>query len=358
MPVIVLCGLWSHATAEAARVLLAGHPSLRPVPFTSLAPGGTELLVTLPEAYEPDQIRAAWPARTAAGTLHVITVVPADLLLDGLTDETTLRDVGLDLTEADERCVGDLVSRQLEQADTVLLTGRPEGDDPWETEQIRVLLRRIAPWAQHRDLADAVRPAAGHREPASTLTRGLRGRSMGVHEPLPEHDVVACVFRARRPFHPGRLHDALDDITDQVLRSRGHFWLASRPELALTWESAAALHLGPVSGWLADLPGEHWATVDLERRLAAEIDWDPYYGDRHHHLAFVGIDLDAARLHHTLTQCLLTDSELAEGVDHWRLFADPFRRAYPPVALGGRPGTPTTTTGTPRRPSSIEENPS
>jgi len=138
------------------------------------------------------------------------------------------------------------------------------------------------------------------------------------------------VLHARRPLHPGGLHDALDEITEGVLRSRGHFWLASRPGLVMIWESAGGLSIGPVSGWLADVPDEHWNTVDDERRLAAAaVDWGSYYGDRHHHLAFVGIDLDPVRLHRTLTRCLLTDEELSRGEDAWRELPDPFARSYP-----------------------------
>jgi G3E family GTPase len=355
MATVVLCGFWPHATAEAAHVLLADHPHLRPVQYTSPRPGvltragsgelpldavirdlvgtgdHTDVLVTLPEAYEPDQIRTAWRVHPAGGAPRVITAVPADHVLDGLTDETALRVVDLHQDPADRRCIADVVGRQLEQADTVLLAGQPEGDE-WEAEQLRVLLHRIAPWSQHRALPDAALPAAGRRDPVAPLTRGLRGYRVGLHEPVPEHGVVACLFQARRPFHPGRLHDALDEVTDRVLRSRGHFWLASRPDLVMTWESAGGLNLGPVSGWLADMPGEHWASVDPERRLAAEIDWDPYYGDRSQHLAFVGVDLDPVRLHRTLARCLLTDTELAQGEESWRLLADPFRRAYPACA--------------------------
>lgn len=58
----------------------------------------------------------------------------------------------------------------------------------------------------------------------------------------------------------------------------------------------------------------------------AALDRDPYYGDRHHHLAFVGIDLDPVRLHRILTGCLLTDDELSRGEDAWRRLADPFAR--------------------------------
>ena len=366
MLITMLCGFWPHATTEAAQSLLSGNPAWhllhyetsRPGVLTrrgsgeipagddpasalladliSVPPGGDDSgrLVILPESVEPDHIRTAWQKHPASETLHVTTVVPADLVLDGLTDDTALSAIGLHHSGADGRSIGDLVCRQLEQADTVLLAGAPDGD-AWEAEQVRVLLRRIAPWSQHQSLEDTRPPKAGRPAPVDTLTRGLRGHSVGVHEPLPEHGVTACVFHARRPFHPERLHDALDEITHRVIRSRGHFWLACRPDLAMTWESADGLSIGPVSGWLADIPEQHWDGTDAERCLAAAVDWDPYYGDRHHHLAFVGIDLDPVRLHRTLTRCLLTDAELSQGEDGWRALPDPFTRAYPVPAPNG-----------------------
>ena len=311
--------------------------------LTAAEPGGGDLLVVLPESCEPDQIRAAWAAHAephAARLGTLITVVPADLLLDGLTSEDTLRSAGLHQNAADERSISDVVARQIEQADAVLVTGRPDGDDDdeWEAEQLRVLLHRLAPWAVHLHLDDGRLPAIAHR-PArqhavlAPPTRGLQGLLVGTHEPLSCNGVVSCVFKARRPFHPARLHHALDDVTEQVLRSRGHFWLASRPDLVLSWESAGDLTLGPVSGWLADLPDEHWSEVDEQRRLAAALDWDPYYGDRHQHLAFIGFDIDPVRIHRILAGCLLTDEELSRGDNAWRQLPDPFAKAYPAPAL-------------------------
>jgi G3E family GTPase len=325
VPVVVLCGFWAHATTEVADRLLADHP---------LAASGRILLTVAPEGYEPDQIRTAGGTDSAP---HIVTVVPADLLLDGLTDDRALRAVGLHRADDDERSIGELVARQIEQADTVVLAGRLEGDDEWEAEQLRTLLRRIAPWSGHSSVEDLCLSTAGRTEPVAAVTRGLRGRAPGVHHPSAEHGVVSCLFQARRPFHPGRLHDALDEITEGVLRSRGTFWLASRPDIVMTWESADSLSIGAHSGWLAAAPDGFRDDVEEERRLAAAVDWDPYYDDRGQHLAFVGIDIDPVGIHRALTRCLLTDAELADGWDSWTDRPDPFERCFRLVATEEKP---------------------
>ncbi|SNT47947.1 GTPase, G3E family [Asanoa hainanensis] len=307
-------------------------------------PTDPDVIAVLPPSFEPDQLRAAWPATGAARLGTMVTAVAADWLLDGLTNDDPLRSVGLHQGADDDRSIGDVVARQIEQADVVVTAEKPA--DAWESEQAQAVLHRIAPWSGHLDADDprlaALLVKAGHqRDPLPATSRGLSGMSVGAHEPLPEHGVTSCVFKARRPFHPGRLHDALDDLTDQVLRARGHFWLASRPDLVLSWESTATLTIGPVSGWLADLPDEHWPDVDPQRRLFAAFDWDPYYGDRHHHLAFVGLDMDPVGIHRTLAGCLLTDEELSRGEDGWRQLPDPFARAYPkpaPTVVGAGQG--------------------
>jgi hypothetical protein len=55
----------------------------------------------------------------------------------------------------------------------------------------------------------------------------------------------------------------------------------------------------------------------------------PYYGDRHHHLVFIGLDLDPVELHRMLAACLLSDAELADGEEGWRDYPDPFAGCFP-----------------------------
>jgi G3E family GTPase len=137
--------------------------------------------------------------------------------------------------------------------------------------------------------------------------------------------VTSVVFSARRPFHPQRLHETLTALPPGVVRGRGQFWIASRPETVLGYEYAGSnITLDDLGYWLAALPEHRWDEATDHRRTTADLDWDPYYGDRRTTLVLVGLDLDATIVTDRLTGCLLTDAEVADGEDTWRSHPDPF----------------------------------
>lgn len=115
------------------------------------------------------------------------------------------------------------------------------------------------------------------------------------------------------PLHPGRLHAALDELVATTLRSRGRFWLASRPDTLLVWDAAgASLAVESAGPWAAALPGAAWELLGEHRKASAGLDWTPAAGDRCQCLSFTGLDLDADRLLRVLDGCLLTEEERAD----------------------------------------------
>ncbi|MEH1098523.1 CobW family GTP-binding protein [Micromonospora sp. CPCC 205561] len=309
---------------------------------------GHDLVLMLPETVEPEAVAAACAHCLVDGAPFTdlirvdsyVTVLDAEHLLDGLASTDDLAALGIQAAEDDHRALADVVVRQIEYADTLLLWGQSR-DGAFDTSRMAVLLRRMAPWAVHfsvdGEFVDAtaltrqLRRTHRHRpETPGILARGLRGYALGAHEPESDCGVVSTVFRARRPFHPQRLHDVLEEVNAEMIRSRGHLWLASQPDTAVAWEFAGGgLAMGSLGHWLASLPENGWEHVDDQRRLAAALDWDPYYGDRHQHLVFIGLDIDPAELHRTLARCLLTDAELADGEETWRTYHDPFAGCFP-----------------------------
>jgi len=133
------------------------------------------------------------------------------------------------------------------------------------------------------------------------------------------HGVATLVWHRRRPFHPERLYEALEDITCAAARSRGRFWLADKPDVLLHWDAAGgALCVESVGPWLASLPDAAWDMVPPVRRAAAAMDWHPEHGDCCQHLVFTSPGLDRDGLEQLLESCLLTDAEYAAGRDSWK----------------------------------------
>ncbi|WP_250007847.1 GTP-binding protein [Actinoplanes sp. M2I2] len=309
----------------------------------------SDLLLALPPAVEPEAVATACSMSTVDGVAvtdvvrldSFVTVVEAAGLLDDLTSTDDLRDRGLHAAGNDDRGVADVVSRQIEFADTIVAWSTPE-IDVLERDRLTALLHRLAPWAAHlrvgdTPMVDCTALAArllrtGRHDPTvpGMPGRALEGYPIGIHDPAGEHRVNALLFQSRRPFHPQRLHDTLDDLTSEALRGRGQLWIATQPDTAICWESAGGgLLLGNLGRWLAALPRQRWDEASDMRRLAADAGWDSYYGDRATVLSFVGLGLDVEAMTAMLRRCLLTDAELADGADTWQALPDPFAGFFP-----------------------------
>lgn len=304
---------------------------------------GNDILLVLPTVVEPEAVATAC-AHSQVGEVvrfdSFVTVVDADRFLDDLASGDDLRHRGLHAAEDDHRAVAEVVVHQVEFCDTVILWSRPESD-PLELDRLGTLVHRLAPWAVQvpigttnsldcSGLATLVRRTRRHDpERPGVLGLALEGRPIAVHDPGAA-EVSSVLFESRRPFHPQRLHDALEEITAEALRGRGQFWIASQPEVVVAFEAAGGgVSLGGLGYWLAALPAERWAETSVDRRIAAELGWDPYYGDRRTVLAVIGLRLDHVAVLRLLRACLLTDAELADGFDQWRGMTDPFAGCFP-----------------------------
>ncbi|MGH3739566.1 MAG: CobW family GTP-binding protein [Micromonosporaceae bacterium] len=310
---------------------------------------GRDILLVLPEALEPESLAAACrhcriedaPVHAALRFDSYVTVVDARTAARDLRTSDDLRHRGMHVHHDDHRGVAEVVLNQIEYADTVVLWSEP-GLDGYEVTRLATLLYRLAPWAEQvvagtDQTVDCTGLAArlrrtGRHDPTvpGMLGRALEGFPVGVHEPEPDCGVVSVLFETRRPFHPRRLHDALPGLAEDALRSRGQTWVASQPDAAVSWESAGGgVSLGSLGYWLAALPSERWREATDYRRAAADLGWDPYYGDRRTTLAFVGLGLDPTELTARLSGCLLTDAEVAEGFTSWTTWPDPFAGCFP-----------------------------
>lgn len=220
---------------------------------------------------------------------------------------------------ADGRTVAQVVVGQAEFADVLVLN---EPDAP-----TLAVLRRLAPRARITVGPERVELALAHLEPDSR-----RGRTTAPHDPLlagepplePDDEVIIVEFAARRPFHPQRLHTAIDALLDGVVRTRGRAWLANRPTDVMWIESAGGgMHFSNAGRWLAAMDSTELAYTDPERRAIAAIDWHPEFGDRHISLTVLVCGARPGEIIQALDAALLTDEELARP-DQWADYPDPF----------------------------------
>ncbi|WKX71773.1 GTP-binding protein [Streptomyces sp. XD-27] len=266
----------------------------------------------------------------------VLTAVDPALVLPYLSCGDDLAETGLAAATTDQRTVADTFARQLEYPPVLVLAeaGPAEGAEAADDADF-ALLAQLHPTARQvrvdaaEELAAVavagfdVEAAASRQHPACAL----------LPQAADAAGVTTVVWHRARPFHPGRLYAALEDLTCAAARSRGRFWLADRPDTLLSWDAAGgALCVESAGPWLASLPDAAWEMVPPIRRVAAALDWDAEHGDRAQHLTFTSPGLDGDGLLSLLESCLLTDAEYAAGPEAWRELSRAFDELLNPVS--------------------------
>lgn len=282
------------------------------------------IIVQLMEWLDPEPICVAindTPVHVGAGYIDgpaardveiqaVVTCVDTSVWLD-----QALGDDELD----DSRTVAQVVVAQAAFADVLVLT---EAD-----RATLAVLRRLAPRARITVGLQQLTTALNHLD-----THSRRGHSDDPHDSLlagqpplsPDGQVQLLEFNARRPFHPERLHHAIDALLDGVVRVHGRAWLASQPDTVVWIESAGGgLGVGDAGRWLAAMADRDLAYVDPERTAIAASHWDERFGDRHIALTALVCGASPDTITAALSAALLTDAEL-DNPQAWAGYPDPF----------------------------------
>jgi len=249
-----------------------------------------------------------------------------------------LQDTGESLGEEDERTVADLLVEQVEFCD-VLLISKTDLLSDVQVNELIAILRTLNPVAEIVPMVRGQVPlekllntgkfAIERARQAPGWLKELRGEHIPETE---EYGIGSFVYRARRPFHPQKLHDFFSGAFDQsvrgtsgrLLRSKGFFWLASRPQWAGQWSQAGGVAQQGAAGmfWRA-VPREQWPE-DEEQLEYIMAKWQEPFGDMRQELVFIGQGLDQAMITGQLDACLLGDDELMLGQDYWKTLPDPF----------------------------------
>jgi G3E family GTPase len=265
----------------------------------------------------------------------LVTVVDAVSFMRNYMEALSLKQSGEALGEDDERNIADLLVDQIEFANVILIA-KIDLIGLAEIASLKAVLHSLNPGADiipmvmgQVDLAKVLNTGLFDFEKAEQAPgwlKGMRG------EPIPEteeYGIASFVYRARRPFHPERFYRHLHESewdNGTLLRSKGFFWLASRPDHAGSWSQAGGIMRHGLAGrWWASVPPNQWPEAYVSDIRAQ---WREPYGDCRQELVFIGQHIDAGQIRRELDACLLTDEELASGRDAWRRYRDDFSQWF------------------------------
>ncbi|CAD0262949.1 zinc metallochaperone GTPase ZigA [Pseudomonas veronii] len=270
----------------------------------------------------------------------MVTVVDGmNFLLDYQAAES-LASRGETLGEEDERSITDLLIEQIEFADVILIS-KIDLIGRHEREELMAILERlnaqaeIIPMVMGEVPLNKILNTGRFDFERAAQAPGWLQELRGEHVPeTEEYGIASTAYRARRPFHPQRFFEFIDRpwVNGKLLRSKGFFWLASKPQDAGSWSQAGGLMRHGFAGrWWRFVPKSQWPQ-DEESVAAIMGHWQASTGDCRQELVFIGQNIDFAQMRTELDACLLTDEEMALGVDAWRLLADPFGPWYEEAA--------------------------
>ncbi|TBU73064.1 4-hydroxytetrahydrobiopterin dehydratase [Pseudomonas daroniae] len=262
----------------------------------------------------------------------LVTVVDGVNFMQDFQAAQSLASRGETLGEEDERSISDLLIEQVEFAD-VLLISKIDLISQAEREELTAILRglntraRILPMSMGAVPLPAILDTGLFDFERAAESPGWLKEMRGEHVPeTEEYGIASSAYRARRPFHPQRFFDFLNRewVNGRLLRSKGFFWLASKYQEAGSWSQAGGLMRHGLAGrWWRFVPKSQWPQ-DEDGLKGIIRQWDAASGDCRQELVFIGQNIDFARLHAELDDCLLSDAEMAAGVEAWRQLPDPF----------------------------------
>ena len=270
----------------------------------------------------------------------MVTVVDAFNFFKDFGSPETLIDRQMTNIEGDFRTIVNLLTDQVEFANVIILN-KVELVNKDQLGILRSTIKKLNP------IASIIETNYSVVNPNQILNTHLfdfekAEQSAGWMEELnntshtpetEEYGIGSFVYRRKKPFDPVRFWNFVQsEFPNNIIRSKGLFWLASRPNQALIWSQAGG-------SLKSDSAGVWWSSMSFEKRIMQnsfienkdqiEEDWDSKYGDRKNEIVFIGQNMNKKLITSLLDNCLLTEFEegsmnLNESYeDDW-----PIERAY------------------------------
>ena len=260
----------------------------------------------------------------------MVTVVDAKNFLRDFKQSDSLKKRRAALNDDDERTVTDLLIDQVEFCDVIVLN-KTDLVSAAERKSLHAILTKLNPRAHIveseqgrvplKEVLDTGRFDFAAAQQAPGWMKVMRGEELPETE---EYGIGSFVYRARRPFHPQRFWKFLHQDWRGLLRSKGHFWLATRMEHAGLWQQAGSTGVHQCGGfWWAAVDKDYWPTDKASLAEIRRLSEKPF-GDRRQELVFIGQQLDEKKMRAALDKCLLTPREMKAGPEGWTQLPDPF----------------------------------
>jgi G3E family GTPase len=257
----------------------------------------------------------------------MVTVVDAFNFYNDFSTNETIQDRNLNNDdESDQRSIVNLLTDQIEFANVIILN-KTDLVSKHEVKELKAIIRKLNADAKiiessfsKIDLKDVLNTGLFDFDKASQSAGWMKELQKEQHTPeTEEYGISSFVFRDKRPFHPERFWKYVNHkFPTSIIRSKGLFWIASRPHQAINWSQAGG-------SLRADSAGVWWCSMSFQMRTSfqsfidnqtyIESKWDKEYGDRMNELVFIGQDMNKKQIEAELQDCLCT----AEEINKWKL---------------------------------------
>ena len=255
----------------------------------------------------------------------MVTVVDAFNFLKDFSSPQYLKDRNLTDIEGDERTIVNLLTDQVEFANVILLN-KTDMVTESDLRNLYDIINKLNPDARiiptnHSkvNLQEVINTGLFDFEKAESSAGWIKELENEHIPETEEYGIGSFVYRRKKPFHPNRFLDFIQHtFPKNIIRSKGLFWIASRPDQALVWSSAGgSLKTDPAGVWWDSMPfSERINYADfVNNQQMIESEWSSDFGDRKIELVFIGQQLDVSAITNKLDECLLNQEEVNEWKD-------------------------------------------
>ena len=262
----------------------------------------------------------------------MVTVVDAANLIMNYSSTDYLKDRGESLGEDDERTIVDLMVEQIEFANVVIINKI----DLITKEELTIVNSIVRSLNAKAKVIETTQSNVAIDEIMNTGMFDLEEaenhpmwiqelKNFKEHVPeTEEYGITSFVYRAMEPFDPQKLLDFFHQEWPGVIRSKGFFWLATRPDFVGEFSQAGPLiRYKGLGRWWAAVPKKDWPQ-DYEFDQKVRNEWHKDYGDRKQEIVIIGLktEMDEENMRKALDECLIND--YISNQEQYKKIKDPF----------------------------------